>query len=371
MTEILRHTRLIHRARKDPRWVLRDRRCAKPEFCEEFFEVCDDVALQQPREAVKYSAAAVELARKIGDPHLVHRAHGVLVHAHLARRQRAEAEQLLEDYRLSALSCCKECASAWMMRRADLAVESGDGSTARELVERSRRELGDRLDADTAGRLSFIEGIGRVLGHDRDGALDKVGEALRDLDLESPRGYFLDGVAFVAWYLVRGAEERHFVVAREILDALRERVKGVRGWADVLVRKSWVEGLVLGRLGEWKAALKRLESGRQALLKTGPPRHAVAITVDVCQAHARWMNDVSKRAIQRMLGICQGRKNLDREMKNQLKHLKTAVSWQPASAPQQLAAFRRSFIVPVPGLLGELVIPSPAARERSSLEGEG
>jgi hypothetical protein len=370
MAETLRHARLIHRARKDPRWVLRDRRCAKPDFCRELFDVCDDLALQEPRKALAHAAAAVELARKIGDPHLIHRAYGVHVHARLARRQRAEAEQLLDDYRLSALSCCEECSSDWMMRRADLAVESADGSTARGLVERSREALGDRLDADTAGRLSFIEGIGRVLGHDRDGALEKVGEALRDLDLSSPRGYFLDSLAFVAWYLIRGAEERHFVAAREILDAFRERLAGVRGWADVRVRKSWVEGLVLGRLGEWKPALKKLERGREALRKSGPPRHAVAVTVDVCQAHARWMNDVSQRKIQRMLEACRGQQGLEPKLRKQLGILKTTVSWQPKTAPQQLAAFRGSFIVPVPGLLDEMAIPIPSGK-RSVMEGEG
>jgi hypothetical protein len=368
---VLRHTRLIGRVRRDPKQVLRDRRCLKPAFCEAFLELCDGVALQQPKEAVRYARVAVELAGKIGDPHLSHRAHGVLVHAYIARKERDEARQLLEDYRLSALSCCKQCTSDWLMRSADLAAESADGRGAREMVERSRRELGERLDPDTDARLSFIEGIGCLFEADRDAALDKVGATLRDLDLSSPRGYYLDSVAFIAWYLRGGAGPGHFAFAREILDGLRERLTGLRGWGDLRARKSWVEGLVLGRLGDWKPALERLESGRQALLKSGPPRHAVAISVDVCQAHARWINDVSLRSIQRTLGICRNLKGLDATMRKQLKHLKTAVSWQPQEAARKLASFRESFIVTVPGLLGEPVFPFLMARERPSLEGEG
>lgn len=95
------------------------------------------------------------------------------------------------------------------MRSGDLLAESQQGTEARELIERSRRELGDRLDADTDARLSFIEGIGCLFELDRDGALEKAGHALRGLDLSSPRGYFLDSVAFIGWYLDRGVERRH------------------------------------------------------------------------------------------------------------------------------------------------------------------
>jgi hypothetical protein len=356
---VKRHARLLNRARKDPDWILGDRRCLKPQFCEGFFEVCDDVALQEPPKALRYAEVAADLARKIGDRHLIHRAHGVLAHACIARRDRDRAEQVLEDCRLSALSCCKACSSDWLMRRGDLLAESQKGTQARAMIARSREELGDRLDADTDARLSFIEGIGCLFELDRDGALEQVGKALRGLDLTSPRGYFLDSIAFIGWYLDRGAEPRHFEEAARHLDDLQERLKGLDDWGDVRVRKCWVEGLVHGRLGDWRKAVDKLDSARQALLRSGPPRHAVAVTLDECQAHARRMNDVSLRLIERMLGICRRKRDLDPTMRNHLKHLLKAVSWQPETAPYRLASFRKSFIVPVPGLLGELVIPPP------------
>ncbi len=368
---VKRYARLLNRARNDPDWVLGERRCLKPQFCEGFFEVCDDVALREPPKALQYATVAADLARKIGDRHLIHRAHGVLAHAYIARRERSEAQQVLEDCRLSALSCCKACSSDWLMRSGDLLAESQQGTEAREMIERSRRELGDRLDADTDARLSFIEGIGCLFEHDRGGALEKAGNALRGLDLSSPRGYFLDSVAFIGWYLDRGVERRHFEAAARHLDDLQERLKGLGDWGDVRIRKSWVEGQVRGRLGEWRKAVDQLESARQALLRSGPQRHAVAVTLDECQAYSRRMNDVSLRAIERMLGICRRKKDLDPTMRNHLKHLLKAVSWEPETAPHRLASFRKSFIVPVPGLLSELVIPSPPAREGSSLEGEG
>lgn len=105
---------------------------------------------------------------------------------------------------------------------------------------------------------------------------------------------------------------------------------------------------------------------RQALLKCGPPRHALAVALDLCQAHARRVNDVSLRTTQRMLGICQRQRDLDHELRKRLKLVLKNVSWYPEKAPWLLAACRQAFIVPVPGLLAELVI-QPLAVDASDL----
>ncbi|MCP5112535.1 MAG: hypothetical protein GY953_17045, partial [bacterium] len=78
---------LLTLARRNPHRVLKDRRCHKPEFCREFLDLCDGKALEQPRKALKFAPVATELAEKVGDRHLIHRARGIFVHAYIARRR--------------------------------------------------------------------------------------------------------------------------------------------------------------------------------------------------------------------------------------------------------------------------------------------
>lgn len=351
-----RQQRLLNQARKHPQKVLRDRRCLKPGFCAAFFEICEDQALQDPRSSLRFARAASELARKIGDPHLIHRSQGILVYAHIAERQVPEARRLLEDYRLAAASCCKPCSADWLRRRAEVLIEDVDGKRICATVERSRRELGDGIDADTDARLRFVESIGNIYQMDGDAALENADKVLRELDLSSPRGYFLDTLALLGWYLKKNTRPRRYRVAAEILTRFQERLKGLRGWTDVRIRKSWVEGQIYGHLGEWRKAADLLETARRALLGSGPPRHAVGVTFDLCQLYARRINDVSMRAVQRMLGVCRRQRALDREMRRRMKHLVKHVSWYPERVPLFLAGCRNAFIVPVPGLLTGLAV---------------
>ena len=109
----VRQVRLLNQAKKDPRLVLRDKRCRKAWFCRAFFDHCHGLALRQPQAALKVARIAVKLAEQTGDRHLEHRAQGVLAHAHINREERDEATQVLEDYRAAALTCCESCAPFW------------------------------------------------------------------------------------------------------------------------------------------------------------------------------------------------------------------------------------------------------------------
>ena len=354
-------TRLLTRARKDPAAVLKDRRWTKPELCRDFFDLCNDMALQQPGRALRYARAAVELAAKISDRHLIHSAQGVLVHAHIALTHRTQAANLLEDYRLSAFSCCDACRGEWLWRHGDLLAESRDPAARAEL-ERSRRELGDAADSDASGRLRFVSGIAYHNEGDRDRALDEAGNSLLEMALTTPRGYFMDGVAFIACFLQGGAERHHVEKGLDYLNRFRERLNDVRGWKDVRIRLAWVQGQLHALLGDTKTAYRCLERVAKALRKTGPVRHWFAVNIDQLQLYAKRDNDLNLCAIKTILRACRLNKNLDREMRKRLKRVRKAANCSPANAKMAFVWLRASFIVPVPGLIEEP--KTPAAQER-------
>ncbi len=346
-------TRLLTKARKNPASALKDERWLRPELCRDFFDLCNDVALQEPQRALAYAEAAIELASRIGDPHLIHSAQGVMVHAYIARGKRPKAAALLEDYRLAAFSCCGACRGEWLWRQGDLLAESRDPA-AREALERSSQELGDDAGVDAGGRLRFVNGIAHHNEGERGQAVDEAGGALLEMSLATPRGYFMDGIAFVACFLQGGAERRHVERARDYLKRFRRRLDGVRDWRDVRIRLAWVEGQLHARLGDRKTAYRCLERARKALYKSGPPRHWLAVSIDLMQLYAQHNNDLNLSAIQRLLLACRNKKDLDRKMRKRLKRTRKVAASSYANRQAAFVWLRRTFIVPVPGLIEEL-----------------
>lgn len=349
--------RMLTKVRRHPAAVLRDRRCRKPEFCQDFFDLCDDVALQEPKASPKYAAYAVELAHEIGDPHLILRAQGVVVHAHIANRQWREAQGVLDDTRPAAFSCCEACRGDWLKRHADLQLETRDGDGALEKLAQARREMGPDVDDDTLGRHHFLTGISHHVNEDPDRAVRDAGRTLMELDLDSPRGYFLDTLAFCACFLQLHGERHHYEQTLEHLGRFMGRIKGLKGWTDVRVRRSWVEGLVRGRLGHRRSALDLLDIARLALFKTGPVHHATAVTFDEGHLYAQCPNDASLRVLKTILGRCERRKDLAPRLRKLVRFVKRKASSRPEKALDALVAARLSFIVPVPPLLSEVWRP--------------
>ncbi len=341
---------LLRQVEKKPSRVLTDRRCLKPRFCEAFLELADGKCLEQPSKALEWARFAVELARRIDDPHLCLKSFGVVVHALITVRRWQEAAEILEDIRIPALSCCDACADDWQRRQADLKVETFDPEGAQEAVAAALCHGGEDPDGDLSGRIRFIRGIAHFQGGHRGRALEDAGEALLELPLDTPRGYFMDTLAFIACFLQYGAERRHYETAREVLDRFRERLMDLEGWTEVRLRLAWVEGQVCGRLGERRKASDRFDRVFEAFLSGAPAKHALAVAIDRAQLLARRANDVDIRAILAMIKKCR-RLDLGREAKKRLKNLTRVVSQQPEKAAIALAALRSSFIVPVPGLL--------------------
>lgn len=343
---------LVRRADDNPSVVLTDPRCRKPRFCEAFFDLCDDKCLRLGSPAMEYARVAVELAAQIGDPHLIHRSQGVLAHAHIAACAWAAAGEVLEGYRVAAFACCAGCAGDWSRRHGDLLTEIGDVEGAREDFERAARELGPDLDDDMAGRIGFLRGIAFHKAKDGKLALREAGQALLQLAMSTPRGYFLDALAFIACFLQFRAERRRYQEALVYLRRFRDRLKGVEGWTDVRLRLSWVEALVLARLGERKKAVERLERVLDGLFESAPAKHTVAVTIDLTQLFARRASDTDLRAIRRLVDRCH-RLDVDERMRRWLKTIKRVASQTPEKTFGALALFRYSFKAPVPGLLSE------------------
>ena len=116
-------------------------------------------------------------------------------------------------------------------------------------------------------------------------------------------------------------------------------------------RLAWVEGHVRGRLGERKKAVERFDRLFEAFLGSAPAKHALAVMADRAQLLARRASDT--KAILGMIDKCRKRLRLDRETKRRLRKVKSVVSQEPEKAAATVAAFRFSFLVPVPGLLSE------------------
>ncbi len=349
--QLNRSERLLNRIKQRPSLVLKDKRCHKPEFAQKFFDYCIDRALQSPKAGVELAKIALELAKKIGDTHLMHHAEGVRVHAYIATTEWDQAGEYLEDYRASALTCCEACAGDWYIRQGDLLVERRDPKAASVAIAQSIDKLGC-ASGDKFGRICFIRGLEGFYRGAPGPALDDVGITLREVDLESPRGYFMDALAFLSCFLQRLVERYHDEQALEIAEAFKMRLQGLEHWTEVRTRLAWVEGQLHARLRHWRRADRRFEKARNSLTRQGPDRHALAAAIDHCLLYTHRPCDDSRRRILSILGSCERRlKQLDPDLKKQLKLAKSTISNRPRDTAMALLWLRRSFIVPVAAIV--------------------
>ena len=344
--------RLLTAADKDPSKVLRDPRCRRPDFCEAFLDLCDGKALEAPTESLRFAKNGAELGERIGDPHLIHRGQGVTVHAHISRGEWDEAHKVLAGYAARATGCCKTCRSDYYRRRADLLIETGWAEGAATDLLRALEEIAPELDEDTLARIRFLRGIVYHFQHDKAAALKDAGQALMELSFESPRGYFMDTLAFVGCFLA-GDDTSQDARALDYLLRFKERIQGLRGkgWDAVRTRLAWVEGAVYARLGDKRRAGDRLESVRLSLLEHGPEKHAAAVSIDLMQLLARTPSETNVRAMRRIVGRSLGLSGLDKNVRQRLKKIEDMLVSEPEKAPQVLARQRAAIITPVPGLV--------------------
>ena len=342
--------RLLVRAEKDPSSVLKDPRCLKPHFCKAFFDLCDNKTLEEPETALDYASVAVELADLTGDPCLINSSRGVLVHANFAAKDLERAKELLDGYEQAAVNCCPSCKNDYFLRKADYHLESRRDHRAHLELMRCAEELEPGGDPDSIGIMLFLRGIvnnhiGRIVE-----ALADAYYVLRELPLDSPRGYFLDTIAYIAWFVLR-SDGSHDLEALEELEAFRERIKGLKGWGNALTRVRWVEGGLYARLGDARRAGERFDVTEKALQKTGPTRHVLAVSLDKMQLLARTPRNTNLTEMRTIVARCLRVLELDEKTKRRLQKIENDLVRRPEKAPYFLARMRAKVVSSVPGLV--------------------
>ncbi len=345
-----RFKRLLTRAEKEPSSVLEDPRCLKPHFCRAFFDLCDNKALEEPSRALEYARFAVLLGDRTGDPCLANLGRGVLVHAMIAGKDLRGAAETLDDYRALAIDCCQSCRNNFYYRKADVLMESRLDPLAHVELMRCAEELEPDGDPDSNARMLFLRGIVNSHIGKIEQALDDAFYVLRELSLDSPPGYILDTVAYIAWYLLR-SDGSHDQRALDELEALRERFKGRKGFGRVLTRIRWVEGGIYARRGDLRRAGERFDVVEKALLKTGPVRHALAVSLDKMQLLARTPCASNTKTMRTIVDRCIRVLDLDEKTKRRLRKIERKLVRRPENAPYFLAKMRASVVSSVPGLV--------------------
>ncbi len=298
------------------------------------------------------------IAETNGDPHLINFAHGVFVHAFIARREHRLGRKILAKYRDQALTCCRRCRSDYFRREGDLLSEMRKPEEALETLNRCVEEGGRDLVGDALGRVCYVRGDAFHHGGYRRRALDDSGGALHELSLDSPRGLFLDSIALLAVYL-RGGGLADDKVALKYLKRFQKRIQGVRHWQDVRTRVRWTEAHVQARLGNVHRAQQLMASALGDLLENGLTREAVNGTLDFGQLKCRGPEPLDReiddtlKAIETCLAK---RSDLTEENRRELEELKdTVLPRFPEDAVTVLRRVRKSFRSPVPPRLAERI----------------
>lgn len=328
-------------------------------FCEGWFDRCEHAALVNSPRALGMAHTAVRMAETLNDPHLVHRAYGVLAHAHIGRVDFFWAGKTLEGYRRSAVECCPRCRADLLRRHGDLLGEERRSEESIVALDDCLEEGGHLFEDDERGRTLFLRSIPHYHRGNRDRALADAGGALRLISLDSPRGFFDDTMACLAIY-VRGGGERDDAAALKHLEAFLERIRRLDEWQSTRIRHCWVEGLIHARMGNMRTAVRRMERAVARLLVDGEGREALAATIDYAQLKTRpkALRDDSLRTARRAIDRCLNlRADLPERQRKRLAKMEYLVRRHPEDAFRALGDFRRSFVAPVPSVLDERIGP--------------
>ncbi|MCP3964691.1 MAG: hypothetical protein GY719_43240 [bacterium] len=341
---------------KNPRKALENGWVQDPEFCRAFFDRCDHLAFVLSPATFDLALRAVEFAEAHGDPHLLHRSHGVLSHAFIIRGDLFWAGRTLAGVRKRALDCCPACRCDLLRREGDLLGERRHARESLAALDAALEEGGHLLTADDRARVFYCRAVAHHFLGNRGRALRDARRTLMELSLDSPRGYFLDTAAFLAIY-VAGGDPRHDEYAATCFRDFSERIKGRKDWNDMNTRSAWSGGHLSARLGDFRRAGRQLKSAWIQLRYNGLARELVAATVDRCQLICRGIEprwQAPENAIE-LIDTCLTRQDLTDDHRRGLKEMKGVLDDWPENAFEELVGFRRSFIAPVPGVMAERI----------------
>ena len=122
----------------------------------------------------------------------------------------------------------------------------------------------------------------------------------------------------------------------KLLTRFRERLKGLRGWHEVLDRLRWVTVQVEAWLGHPRRARATLERARFNHLSHSPHRYALAIGVDKTLIYCRHLPAVHIRTIRRIIKACKQNLKLEAEIRRNLNRAARQLGKRPGRAREIL-----------------------------------
>ncbi len=342
--------------RKDPHRALANGWVQDPAFCRAFFDLCDHLAFVLSPATFKLALRAVEFAENHGDPHLVHRSHGVLSHAYIIDGDLYWAGKTLEQIRERALACCPACRGDYFQRQGFLLGEDFQARESLEALNHALEEGGRHLGADARARIYYCRSYAHHLLGRRRRALEDVRSCLMGLSLDAPRGYFLDCGAIQPIYVIGGDPENDDYAAAT-LRLFAGRIKGLKDWVDMNTRSAWSGAHLSARQGDFKSARRQFKSAWTQLRYNGLAREILAATLDRCQLLCRGVEPRGRAPEEalKLIAVCRQRPDLDDGHRERLDAMKSILEIRPEHAFRELVDCRRSFIAPVPGAMAERI----------------
>lgn len=345
----LRCRKLVTRAENDPS-VLKTLSYQDVEVCAKVLDRCEERMTLGMEDGCLVMAVA-NLAEDLGDRLLRHRAYELLAHFYAGYENPEHAERYL--YGMAELGDCgRECRFRYLLRRADCRLLTGQPLGALEGLKEVEA-LGD-LTADERGRVGLVRATAFLRMWKMSESVESAGAALRELDLASPLGYFMESVTLLAWAVQNEDDCR---ASLEHLALFKERCSGQRRFAGVRTRTSWIEGHLLYILKRRRQAQQRLESAARRLVPHGRVWEAVAVSLDQAQMRCVRPTRENMRQGKRILLRCvRGRDDLEAPMKSHLTWLAEEVFMrEPEKAFEELYSLRQFYTKPFPGVLGRLL----------------
>lgn len=382
----------LRRAREKPRQVVDDLACHSREMCLRLFDVWEAAAYEDPSRALEYSAAAVALARRSGDRHMLNLGRGVELNAASAIENTDWLTSLLRLHEAEAAGCCARCLADFLHRRLDYEVDFRHVTDAFEQLPRSDRKLlaesppfpGAPPSALRA-RLWNLRGMARFFGGDHAHAMTAAASALRSLGPDSPELFYRDAIGLVGCFL-RGADPAVDEHALRIVRGFAGRLAKLGPGPRLRRLHRWVTAKTRIRLGKTQDGFEQLERVRYALLDAVEKQEArrlreyreqkkegkekapaplsseeerenlegVAITADTGQYLCRGTpSSLAVKSATQRLGTCIDKLTLEPKLKRFLEAQHEELQRFPEKAGEIFAAIRASVLVPIPDLFTE------------------
>lgn len=330
-----RLSRLLRKAKLEPKQVLTSREFWKPDFCHRFLAYCAETAFFDPPRAIGLASLGVRLATRTADHRALSLAFGVLGSAHRLLGQPEKSELC---FKVAATKAQGDiyCLADLTRRFVPLRVLQSRRDEALEVANHAI-DLYKTLDKpDGLGRGMLYRGIVLL-------RMGRLGDALADfhiaLELLSPTEseiFYTATLYNITLALAKGSDQQ----VTEALSRLENLKKGLKGKPDihlVRVKLRWTEGLLYLRQGQYLRGRRRLENVKDALLKLGLPLEVAAITADLATAY-----HPNYRSIQRVAETTLRRQPFEPAISSLFQNVIAAAKAERDSVLEHLAAIRQA-----------------------------